>query len=112
ALHTVHFSIGSGTRLAFEDAIALVRAFTQAGEDVPAALAAFERDRRPVVEKLLLAAGLSSFWYEDFPSRLALAPLELAYDYMMRSGRMSDERLRETAPRFMQSVQRARARRA
>ncbi|MGH8739090.1 MAG: FAD-dependent monooxygenase [Burkholderiales bacterium] len=110
ALHTVHFSIGSGTRLAFEDAIALVRAFTEAGEDVSAALAAFERERRPVAEKLLLAASLSSFWYEDFPSRLALAPLELAYGYMTRSGRMSDERLHETAPRFMQSVERARQR--
>jgi 2-polyprenyl-6-methoxyphenol hydroxylase-like FAD-dependent oxidoreductase len=109
ALHTVHFSIGSGTRLAFEDAIALERAFAEAGEDVPAALAAFERERRPVAEKLLHAASLSSFWYEDFPSKLALAPLELAYDYMMRSGRMTDERLREMAPRFMQSVERTRA---
>jgi len=108
ALHTVHFSIGSGTRLAFEDAIALDRALGQAGEDVAAALALFERERRPVAEKLLLAAGLSSFWYEDFASKMALEPWQLAYDYMMRSGRMSDERLRETAPRFMQSVERAR----
>jgi 2-polyprenyl-6-methoxyphenol hydroxylase-like FAD-dependent oxidoreductase len=106
ALHTVHFSIGSGTRLAFEDAIALERAFAEAGEDVPGALAAFERARRPVAEKLLHAASLSSFWYEDFPSKLALDPLQLAYDYMMRSGRMTDERLRETAPRFMESVDR------
>lgn len=108
ALHTVHFSIGSGTRLAFEDAIALVRAFAEAGEDVPAALAAFERERRPVAEKLLLAASLSSFWYEDFASRLALAPLELAYAYMMRSGRMTEERLRESAPMFMARVAEAR----
>ncbi len=108
ALHTVHFSIGSGTRLAFEDAIALERAFAEAGEDVPAALAAFERARRPVAEKLLHAASLSSFWYEDFPSKLALEPVRLAYDYMMRSGRMSDERLRETAPEFMSKVERAR----
>ncbi|HSG66645.1 MAG TPA: FAD-dependent monooxygenase, partial [Gammaproteobacteria bacterium] len=55
ALRTVHFSIGSGTRLAFEDAIALDRAFGEAGDDVPRALASFERDRRPVVEKLLAA---------------------------------------------------------
>ena len=73
-----------------------------------AALAAFERERRPVVEKLLIAANLSSYWYEDFPSKMALAPWELAYDYMMRSGRMSDERLREIAPQFMAKVDRAR----
>jgi 2-polyprenyl-6-methoxyphenol hydroxylase-like FAD-dependent oxidoreductase len=109
ALRTVHFSIGSGTRLAFEDAIALDRAFGEAGEDVRAALAAFERERRPVVEKLLIAANLSSYWYEDFPSKMALAPWELAYDYMMRSGRMTDERLRESAPQFMAMVERRRA---
>jgi len=108
ALRTVHFSIGSGTRLAFEDAIALDRAFGEAGADVPAALAAFERERRPVVEKLLLAAAASSFWYEDFPSKMAQAPWELAYDYMTRSGRMTDARLRETAPRFMARVERER----
>ena len=108
ALHTVHFSIGSGTRRAFEDAIALERAFADAGEDVPAALEAFERARRPVAEKLLLAASLSSFWYEDFPIKLALAPLDLAYDYMMRSGRMTDARLAEMAPEFMARVATAR----
>lgn len=108
ALHTVHFSIGSGTRLAFEDAIALDRAFAAAGEDVAAALAAFERERRPVAEKLLIAASLSSYWYEDFESKLALEPRELAYDYMMRSGRMTDERLRELAPQFMARIERAR----
>jgi 2-polyprenyl-6-methoxyphenol hydroxylase-like FAD-dependent oxidoreductase len=108
ALRTVHFSIGSGTRLAFEDAIALDRAFGEAGEDVPAALAAFERERRPVVEKLLLAASASSFWYEDFPAKMTRAPWALAYDYMTRSGRMSDERLREMAPKFMARVERER----
>ncbi len=108
ALHTVHFSIGSGTRLAFEDALALERALAEAGEDVPAALATFERARRPVAEKLLHAASLSSYWYEDFPSKLSLAPLELAYDYMMRSGRMTDARLAEMAPEFMARVAAAR----
>ena len=52
ALRTVHFSIGSGTRLAFEDAIALDRAFAEAGDDVARALDVFERERRPVVEKI------------------------------------------------------------
>jgi 2-polyprenyl-6-methoxyphenol hydroxylase-like FAD-dependent oxidoreductase len=105
ALRSMHFSIGSGTRLALEDAIALDRAFGEAGEDVAAALAAFERERRPVVEKLYAAASASSYWYERFPERMQrFDALGLAYDYMMRSGRMSAERLRAAAPRFMAEV--------
>jgi len=104
ALRTVHFSIGSGTRLAFEDAIALDRAFGEAGDDVSQALAAFERERRPVVEKLLAAANASSFWYERMRERMALKPWALAYDYMTRSGRMTDERLGELSPKFMARV--------
>jgi 2-polyprenyl-6-methoxyphenol hydroxylase-like FAD-dependent oxidoreductase len=104
ALRTVHFSIGSGTRLAFEDAIALDRAFSEADEDAPRALAIFERERRPIVEKILSAANASSYWYERFPEKMALEPWELAYDYMTRSGRMSDERLRELSPMFMARV--------
>ena len=105
ALRSMHFSIGSGTRLAFEDAIALDRAFGDVGEDVPKALAAFERERRPVVEKLFAAASASSYWYEEFPARMArFDALGLAYDYMTRSGRVTPERLRQQAPRFMQGV--------
>jgi 2-polyprenyl-6-methoxyphenol hydroxylase-like FAD-dependent oxidoreductase len=110
ALRTVHFSIGSGTRLAFEDAIALDRAFGEAGEDVPRALAAFERERRPIVEKLLAAANASSYWYERFPGKMREAPWRLAYGYMTRSGRMTDERLREQSPKFMASVEAQRRR--
>ena len=104
ALRTVHFSIGSGTRLTFEDAIALDRAFGESG-DVALALAAFERERQPIVEKILAAANASSFWYERLPEKMKLPPCELAYDYMMRSGRMTDERLRELSPRFMTRVE-------
>jgi 2-polyprenyl-6-methoxyphenol hydroxylase-like FAD-dependent oxidoreductase len=108
ALRTVHFSIGSGTRLAFEDAIALDRAFAEAGEDIPGALAAFERERRPVVEKIVAAANASSYWYERLPHKMKLPPWELAYDYMTRSGRMTDERLRELSPGFMARLDRER----
>jgi len=109
ALRTMHFSIGSGTRAAFEDAIALDRAFGEAGEDVPAALAAFERIRRPVVDKLHAAANLSSYWYEKFPEKMArFDAVGLAYDYMTRSGRLSDARLAQMAPKFMAQVAGAR----
>ena len=105
ALRTVHFSIGSGTRLAFEDAIALDRAFAAAGADVRRALAEFERERRPVVEKIIVAANASSYWYERLAEKMNLRPWELAYDYMTRSGRMTDERLRELSPKFMTRVE-------
>jgi len=101
ALRTVHFSIGSGTRLAFEDAIALDRALGAAGADVAAALARFERERRPVVEKIVDAANSSSFWYERMAQAMQQPSWQLAYDYMTRSGRMDDTRLREQAPNFM-----------
>ena len=101
ALRTMHFSIGSGTRTAFEDAIALDRAFGEAGDDVPAALAAFERERRPIADKLHAAANASSYWYERFPEKMRLSPWHLAYDYMTRSGRIGDERLAKMAPQFM-----------
>jgi 2-polyprenyl-6-methoxyphenol hydroxylase-like FAD-dependent oxidoreductase len=104
ALRTVHFSIGSGTRLAFEDAIALDRAFAEAGTDVPSALAVFERERQPIVEKIISAANASSYWYERLPDKMKLQPWQIAYDYMTRSGRMTDERLREVSPKFMARV--------
>lgn len=100
ALRTGHFSIGSGTRLAFDDAIALSNAFQHENVTVKEALAAFERQRRPVVEKIVAAANRSSYWYETFPERMKQEPWQLAYDYMTRSGRMTDERLSAEAPRF------------
>src|SRR5437016_1424456 len=78
ALRTVHFSIGSGTRLGFEDAIALDRAFTEACTDVPSALAAFEREHRPIVEKIIFAANASSYWYERLPDKMKLQPWQIA----------------------------------
>ena len=110
ALRTVHFSIGSGTRLAFEDAIALDRGFGEAGANVRRALAAFERERRPIVDKIVAAANASSFWYERLPEKVKLKPWQLAYDYMMRSGRMNDARLGELSPKFMARVHKERER--
>jgi 2-polyprenyl-6-methoxyphenol hydroxylase-like FAD-dependent oxidoreductase len=103
ALRTGHFSIGSGTRLAFDDAIALAKAF-EVSDDISSVLSEFEKNRRPIVEKLVAAANKSSYWYERFPEKMALEPWQLAYDYMTRSGRMTDERLKAEAPRFFDSV--------
>jgi anthraniloyl-CoA monooxygenase len=99
ALRTVHFSIGSGTRMALEDAIALARACA-ATTDVGAALHAFERARRPDVDRLLGVAAHSFVWYERMREKLRLAPVPFAYDYVMRSGTLSPERLRQRSPRF------------
>jgi 2-polyprenyl-6-methoxyphenol hydroxylase-like FAD-dependent oxidoreductase len=101
AQRTAHFSIGSGTRLAMEDAIALARALAASRDDVRAALAAFEAARRPVVEKLVAAADASGDWYEHFPEHMRLSPREFAWSYIQRSGRIDPERLRKIAPRFV-----------
>ncbi|NNF79255.1 MAG: hypothetical protein HKN05_14605, partial [Rhizobiales bacterium] len=100
ALRSIHFSIGSGTRLAMEDAIALFRAFQAHPGSTGDALDLFIETRKPQVDKLLSGARGSYEWYEGFASRLGLDPIALAYDYMTRSGRVSEERLAKIAPRF------------
>ena len=101
ALHTAHFSIGSGTRLALEDVIALVKALEDEPGDLAAGLQHYESARRPVVEKLVAAARASAAWYERFPEHMRLAPLAFAYSYITRSGRVDHDRLRALAPNFM-----------
>jgi len=100
AQRTAHFSIGSGTRLAMEDAIVLARVLSKYEKNVPEALAAFEAERRPVVEKLVAAADASAAWYERFPEHMALAPRDFAWSYIQRSGRIDPEKLRKIAPKF------------
>lgn len=100
ALHSAHFSIGSGTRLAMEDAIALIKALEDA-PDIPAALARYEAGRKPVVKKLVTAARASADWYEHFPDHMKLGLMDFAHSYITRSGRIDDERLRAMAPAFM-----------
>ncbi|HZP77877.1 MAG TPA: FAD-dependent monooxygenase [Pseudolabrys sp.] len=109
ALHTAHFSIGSGTRLAMEDAIALDRALAQHGSDVPAALAAYEAARRPILEKLVTGANASADWYQRFAEHMQLVPIDFAMSYVMRSGRIDLERLRKLSPRFVARYERERA---
>ena len=108
ALHTAHFSIGLGTRLAMEDAIALDRALAHSG-NVGAALVAYEAARRPTLEKLVSGANGSATWYEHFAEHMRLAPVDFAMSYITRSGRVDIERLRKLSPRFVAQFERDRA---
>jgi 2-polyprenyl-6-methoxyphenol hydroxylase-like FAD-dependent oxidoreductase len=100
ALRSAHYSIGSGTRLAIDDAIALADAIGNTAS-VEAALAAYEEQRRPPVERFRDAAKRSYEWYEHLPEKMALAPMDLVHDFMQRTGRVDEARLRRDSPRFM-----------
>ena len=108
ALHTAHFSIGSGTRLAMEDSIALVKALETAG-GIPEALAQYQAERKPVVEKLVAAARTSADWYERFAEHMQLPLLDFAYSYITRSGRVDRARLHAMSPAFMAGYEASRA---
>jgi 2-polyprenyl-6-methoxyphenol hydroxylase-like FAD-dependent oxidoreductase len=101
ALHTAHFSIGSGTRLALEDAVALAKAIAASPGDLRQAVADYEAARRPILDKLLAAADASGRWYERFEQHMALPPLDFAMSYLCRSGRVAPERIAASSPRFM-----------
>lgn len=106
AAHTAHFSIGSGTKMALEDAIALARELTAAGGGASApALAAYEAARRPRVEQLQEAAQSSLEWFENAARHLHLSPLHLAYEVMTRSERVDLESLRRRDPEFAAAVE-------
>jgi 2-polyprenyl-6-methoxyphenol hydroxylase-like FAD-dependent oxidoreductase len=105
ALHTAHFSIGSGTRLAMEDVIALVKALEAQPTSVEAALARYQETRKPVLDKLVAAAEKSADWHEHFPEHMELSPREFGMSYITRSGRVDLTRLREMSPEFMRYVE-------
>ena len=101
ALHTAHFSIGSGTKLALEDAIALARCF-EAYPDVEEALPDFQQVRQPVVEKFQNAAYNSLTWLENLDQDLNLEPIAFAYKLMTRSRRVSYRRIQTGDPGFIE----------
>jgi len=111
ALHSAHFSIGSGTRLAIEDAIALFKALETEG-DISAGLARYQAERQPIVKKLVTAARTSADWYEKFPAHMKLGLMDFAYSYITRSGRIDDARLRAMSPSFMARYEASRPRAA
>src|SRR4029077_7189933 len=93
AAHTAHFSIGSGTKLAMEDAIALAGALA-AEPDLDAALAAYEAERRPAVASTQRAAHTSREWFEGIARYAGLEPEPFAFQMMTRSQRVTHDNLR------------------
>ncbi len=104
AAHTAHFSVGSGTRMAMEDAVALRDALVSA--PVAAALATFEGERRPQIESLQRAAQASLQWFEETERYVCLAPVQFAFALLTRSLRITHEDLRKRDPAFLQQVDR------
>jgi PPOX class probable F420-dependent enzyme len=102
ALHTAHFSIGSGTKLALEDAIALASCFRQ-HTDVVEALAGFAQTRQPVVERFQSAAQQSLTWLEHVEDYLHLEPVPFTYKLMTRSRRIGLGRIRLADPAFAEA---------
>src|ERR1043166_9115398 len=106
ALHTAYFSIGSGTKLAMEDAIALQQCFDRAAS-VRAALVQFEEVRKPVIEDYQAADYESMLWFENARSYMHLTPIQLAYSLMTRSGRVDEEELKKRDPEFIREYRRS-----
>lgn len=105
AAHTAHFSIGSGTKLAVEDALALA-ACLEEQPDVPRALAAYEEERKPVVASAQRAARASLEWFENLPRYLGRPPRQFAFDLLTRSRRVTHDNLRLRDTRFTEAVER------
>lgn len=100
ALRSAHFSIGSGTRLAMEDAIALFDAFRETGDDVPRALARFVEIRKPVRDRFGSAAERSFLWYERVRQVMEQPIVDFVHDFLTRTGRVDDQRLESYCPGF------------
>ncbi|MFI5371412.1 MAG: bifunctional salicylyl-CoA 5-hydroxylase/oxidoreductase, partial [Candidatus Eisenbacteria bacterium] len=105
AAHTAHFSVGSGTKLAMEDAIALAEALVRRGA-VPGALADYEAARRPPVESLQRAAQASLQWFEDTERYMTLEPVQFAFTLLTRSLRVTHQNLKVRDPVFVEDVDR------
>ncbi|MEV8596901.1 bifunctional salicylyl-CoA 5-hydroxylase/oxidoreductase [Streptomyces sp. NPDC052012] len=105
AAHTAHFSIGSGTKLAVEDALALAACLREQ-PSLPEALTAYEEERRPVVASTQRAALASLAWFEDLDLYLDQPPLRFAFNLLTRSRRVTHDNLRLRDAHFTESVER------
>src|SRR5260370_38992225 len=99
AVHTAHFSIGSGTKLAMEDAIALATALEQHA-DLETALNEYELERKPVVETFQRAAQESRTYFETLRRYLGLPPMQFTFQLLTRSGRITYDALHFVDVRF------------
>ncbi|MFJ3963517.1 FAD-dependent monooxygenase [Streptomyces sp. NPDC090036] len=106
AAHTAHFSIGSGTKLAMEDALVLAASLHE-HPDVPTALAAYEEERRPVVESTQRAAQASLEWFEHIDRYAGQDPHQFAFNLLTRSRRVTYDNLRVRDEGFTSAVNRA-----
>ena len=104
AAHTAHFSVGSGTKLALEDAIALARALQSPG-DLASALAGYEAERSVEVLKIQNAARNSTEWFENVKRYTAFEAEQFAYSLLTRSQRISHENLRVRDPAFVANLE-------
>ena len=105
AAHTAHFSIGSGTKLALEDALALAANLHEQPDDLRAVLEAYEAERRPVVLSLQRAAQASLEWFENIGQYAEQEPLQFAFNLLTRSRRITFENLGLRDPGFAEVVQ-------
>jgi anthraniloyl-CoA monooxygenase len=101
AAHTAHFSIGSGTKLAMEDAIALAQAFQRHPHDLERALVDYELERQPVVERFQLAAGESAAYFSRVERYAHMDPMPFAFNLLTRSGRITHANLAQRDPQFV-----------
>ncbi len=109
AAHTAHFSIGSGTKLALEDAIKLAEVMSRKSvasrEGMAAALAEYQEERHTEVLKIQNAARNSTEWFETLDRYLGFAPEQFAYSLMTRSQRISHENLRLRDPEWLAHIE-------
>ena len=103
AAHTAHFSIGSGTKLAMEDC-PRARGLPARAPDVPTALAAYEAERRPVVESTQRAAQASLEWFENIGMYTRRSPTQFCFNLLTRSRRITYENLSERDAEFAARV--------
>ena len=108
ALSSAHFSIGSGTRIAMEDSIALAEAICTHSDDVASAMDAYVAARGPEKDKLIGASESSYMWYEDIRKWMdTYSPHEFVYHFMTRTGRVNHERLVQQFPELMAQMREA-----
>jgi anthraniloyl-CoA monooxygenase len=105
AAHSAHFSIGSGTKLAMEDAIALARSLSS-NDDIPTALEAYQNDRSTEALRLQNAARNSMEWFEHVKRYIHLEPEQFAYSLLTRSQRVSHENLRLRDATYVEGMER------